>query len=103
MSRVVAVLALMVLCACGRIEEPRMFTEDLRRVPDVLGSPVTDAVDDVESEGLVARVQRSAGAPLDPTDCPGAEVVRSDPPAGEKVVKATTVTLTVDPRTCPTQ
>lgn len=91
-----AVVTLLVVCACGRYSEPRMFTEELRRVPDVVQQTVADASDDLEAEGFFVRLtRRGSEESLEVSGCPRARVVSSDPAAGERVVKATTVTLEV--------
>ena len=98
MRRRVLVVLLLVVAACGRYSEPRMFSEELRRVPDVLEKPVSRAVTMLDDDGFLVRLQ-SESAPdeesIDPGRCPDAEVARSDPLPGTRVVKATTVTLVV--------
>ncbi|MGH9372103.1 MAG: PASTA domain-containing protein, partial [Vicinamibacterales bacterium] len=95
--KALVVMAFLLVSAC-RYEEPRVFEESLRAVPDVTDATVEDAASELEADGFVVRVQRR-GAPADETvdqaHCPGAEVVEQDPVAGEEVVKATTVTIVV--------
>lgn len=100
MKRCVVFIGLfLAVVACGRYTEPRMFREELRRVPDVLEKTVSRAVTMLDDDGFLVRLQ-SESAPdeesIDPSRCPDAEVARSDPLPGTRVVKATTVTLVVE-------
>lgn len=94
-----AVVVWVLLLACGRYTEPRMFSDELRRVPDVIGDSVKIAAAKLEDEGFLVRLQ-SESAPdeeaIVPGRCPRAEIARSDPLPGSRVVKATTVTLVVE-------
>lgn len=99
MRSVVMVTALIALVACGRYTEPRVFTDALRAVPDVAGETVERAVADLEDEGFLVTLQSVASpaeASIDPARCRTASVARTDPRGGERVVKATTVTLVVE-------
>lgn len=91
-------MALLIACACARYSEPRVFEDSMRQVPGVAQKTVADASSRLEGEGLLVRLQRK-DAPdtesLDVRRCPEAKVLRSDPPAGSRVVKATIVTIVV--------
>jgi beta-lactam-binding protein with PASTA domain len=81
-------------CSACANREPRVPTEQLQPVPDVVGATVADARDALEAAGFIVDVVSASTAAGMPTPCPKAKVVAQDPAPDSDVRRATTVTLT---------
>ena len=95
MIRCVVLAALLLLGAC-RFGEPRVPADTLRTVPDVTDETVAEATSDLEDEGFLVQLVQRDGEQIDATRCSSAKVTEQDPGAGQEVLRATTVTITVD-------
>ena len=83
--------AAIVLAASACAPEPRVFSDDLVEVPDVVGAPVAEATEDLTDLGFIVRVQPEGTDTF--TDCPNGTVIEQDPTPDEEVLKASTLTL----------
>ncbi len=90
-GRLTVLSAVVVVCgACT--PQPRVFTDDLVELPDLLGEPVRTAIEELEDRGFIVEVVEDGTDR--PVDCPDGTVTAQDPAPGEDVLKAATVTLT---------
>lgn len=89
-------LGVLVLLGACRFGEPRVPGETLRTVPDVTGDKVASAASELKDEGFLVQLEQRDRGPIDAMRCASAEVVEQDPASGDEVLKATTVTITVE-------
>lgn len=93
--------ALLVLCTACTSREPRVPSEELRTVPDVVGLSVEGAREQLEGGGFLVQIVPENTTPPpaeireEPEDkCAGGEVVEQNPTPGEDVRRASTIVLT---------
>lgn len=96
-----AILIMLTLAAC-QTSEPRVFSDQPRAVPDLMGQGVVDARRVLEADGFLVDIELEGVSPEEQPDnvaaekrCPTGVVRTQDPIAGTNVIKASTITIFV--------